>query len=253
MTDTPKSRRLAGRAMFGAALVALPLTATISYAASDAPLAPVAPLAPLAPVAPLAPTPPVAPEAPLAPDAIIEIDPDSEAGDSETVSEQVFVIRSDEDGEVKERRWVVRNAGPGAMSEEEIEAIMAEVNKGLAEADAQIENLPKIIEETMTHTRIARAEAETARAQARSARAEAMRHRTVVESDCDGDHTSTSVGADGTRVVKICRTEIMAEALEGLRQARAEIAGNRQMDPEIRNRVLRELDQQIDRWKRDAR
>lgn len=247
MTDTPKSRRLAGRAMFGAALVALPLTATISYAASDAPLAPVAPLAPLAPVAPLAPTQPVVPEAPLAPDTIIEIDPDSEVAEGETVHEQVFVYRTeDDDGEVQERRWVVRNAGPDAMSEEEIEKIMTEVRANLAEANVEIENLPKVIEEAMLQSREARAEAH-------AARREHERHRIVVEGGCDGDHASASSQADETRVVKVCRTEIMTEALEGLREARAEIAGNRQMDPEIRTRVLRELDQQIERWKRDAR
>ena len=254
MTDTPKSRRLAGRALLGAAVVALPLTATISYAASDAPLAPVAPFAPAAPVATV-----VAPDAPapLAQERIVEVDPDSESAVGETVHEQVFAIRTDDgDGEVKERRWVVRNAGKDAMSDEQIEEIMIEVRRGLAEANAEIENLPQVIEMAMAEARSARAEAHTARMHAREARAEAERHRTIVEMSCNGtngDVSTTVDRADGTQVVRICRTEIMAEALEGLQEARAEIAANRQMDAEIRERVLKELDQQIARWNRTAR
>ncbi|NQZ46588.1 MAG: M56 family metallopeptidase, partial [Erythrobacter sp.] len=75
MTDTPKSRRLAGRVMIGAALAAMPLTASISYAAAEpesvvrnhAGLDNATPAFPAAPAAPLAPLEPAVPPAPTAP------------------------------------------------------------------------------------------------------------------------------------------------------------------------------------------
>jgi beta-lactamase regulating signal transducer with metallopeptidase domain len=241
MTDTPKSRRLAGRVLLGAAVVALPLTATISYAASDAPLAPVAPLAPAAPAASAAPAAPVAP-APLAQETIVEVDPDSEVAESETINENVFVIRTDDgEGEVQERRWVVRNSGDAKMSDKEMEEVMIEVRRGLAEANAEIDNLPHVIEMAM--------------AEARTARDEAGRHM-VVEMSCDGNEgdVSTTVDrADGTQVVKICRRVVMADALEGLREAREEIANDRELTGEIRAEILRELDKQIERMGRSSR
>ncbi|MEL6877292.1 MAG: M56 family metallopeptidase, partial [Pseudomonadota bacterium] len=59
-------RRIAGRFMVGAALLALPLTASISYAEEQVPEPPAPPAAPLADAAPLPPKPPT-PPAPPAP------------------------------------------------------------------------------------------------------------------------------------------------------------------------------------------
>jgi len=69
MSDISPRRRFAGRALLTGAALALPLTASISYAETAVPEAPAAPQAPPAPDAPIAPAAPPAPDAPLAPAA----------------------------------------------------------------------------------------------------------------------------------------------------------------------------------------
>ncbi len=250
MNDTPKSRRLAGRLMLGAAVVALPLTASISYAASEIPAPPAPSAAPsvnLAPPAP--PAPPAAPVPPAAPlvQEIEEVDPDIDVEIEESQdgrrSENVFVIRTDRDGETHERRWVEKHEWQGehgqhGMSDEDIERIIIEVRSGLAEAQAELDRMPIIIEQAMASAK------------------EGQQMRTVVEMSCDSssDEVATTIErADGTQVVKLCQARVMTHALEGLREAREEIAKNEEMSADIRERVLRELDQQIERWERRAR
>ena len=87
MNNQSTKRRMAGRGLIAAALVSLPLTATVTYADSntfeevfaDVPAPPAPPVPPSAAVAPAAPTAPamlvqVAPEAPEAPDAVSSAD-----------------------------------------------------------------------------------------------------------------------------------------------------------------------------------
>lgn len=246
MNDTPKSRRLAGRLMLGAAVVALPLTASISYAATEAPLAPPAPpaapavsaIAPLAPLPPAPPAPPAPPTAPLLGEPITSVDPDVdvEVSTDGQRSEQVFVIRSEEahkDSHGNERRFVsVREFhGDRQLSDVEIEQIVVEVRSSLEEARQQLDELPMIIEQSLRDVEGAQG------------------RKMTIEMSCDGDDAATTIeNADGTQVVKICRANIMAEAVEGLREARDEIASETEMDAKIRDRVLQELDTQIERW-----
>ncbi|MHA7818521.1 MAG: M56 family metallopeptidase [Erythrobacter sp.] len=246
MNDTPKSRRLAGRLMLGAAVVALPLTASITYAASEAPLPPAPPAAPEAAAPGIArPAPPVppAPPAPPAPaplvqqDTIVEVDPDVDVEVARDVrrSENVFVTRV-EDGDKHRERRVVRR---GQLSDEEMAEIMAEVRESLAEARKELDELPHVIEEAMAEAREAQGQ-----------------HRTVVEMSCDSstsDVATTIERADGVHVVKLCQARVMVKALEGLKEARAEIARNREMTEEMREQVVRQLDREISRWERDAR
>ena len=151
-----------------------------------------------------------------------------------------WVVRTDDgEGRVRERRWTTR--GGNEISEEEMEGIMEEVHAALEEAHAELERMPHIIEEALAH--------------AHDARGEHAKHVSVQMScdGTDGEVTKSYEREDGTQVVKICRTRIMAQALEGLKEARAEIATNREMTVEMRQRVTRELDQQIRRWERSAR
>ena len=244
MNNTSNNQRLAGRLMLGAAVLALPLTASISYAADDAPAAPSTPAAPavsaVAPLPPAPPAPPAAPvaSAPLAPVAaqtIVTVDPDSD----EETEERVFIIRTDdegaegEEGDVERRvqrmRWIERE---GEMSEERIEEIMIEVRRGLEEADRVMENMPAVIE-------LALAEAE----------ATSGRINVVMECDTDTEEVATTFeNSDGTQTVKFCQRRVMVQAINGLREARDEIASDTEMSDEIRERVLRELDRQIERW-----
>ena len=255
MTETTNNRRLAGRLMLGAAVLALPLTATISYAASEAPQAPVAPEAPeppAPPAPPAAPEAPLAPEAPPAPEADIEvskrvivIDPDGETTEITGEDENVFVFRSGDGAKDKRvMRWVERREikGGEGLSDEEIEEIMVEVRTSLAQARAEMEDMPRIIKEAM--------------AEAEAARAEAGKHRTVVEMKCDKDSkevASTVEKADGTRIVMLCQSRVMAHALTGLKEARESIARNREMSTKMREQVTKELDRQIEQWEENAK
>lgn len=255
MTETTNNRRLAGRLMLGAAVLALPLTATISYAASEAPQAPApseAPEPPAPPAPPAAPEAPLAPEAPPAPEADIEvskrvivIDPDGETTEITGEDENVFVFRSGDGAKDKRvMRWVERREikGGEGLSDEEIEEIMVEVRTSLAQARAEMEDMPRIIKEAM--------------AEAEAARAEAGKHRTVVEMKCDKDSkevASTVEKADGTRIVMLCQSRVMAHALTGLKEARESIARNREMSTKMREQVTKELDRQIEQWEENAK
>jgi hypothetical protein len=178
---------------------------------------------------------------------IIEIDPDSEADGEVRREERVFVFRSgdaseDEAGEGTERRvmrWVKRDGE--TMTEEDMEEVRIEVRRSLAEADKVLEDLPQIMERAMK-------EAEEARA--------AGEERTIVKMECDRNSdevATTTENSDGSRVVMVCQTRVMAKAREGLQQARDQIARDRELSQSMRNRILRELDRQIESWDKAAR
>lgn len=246
MSQMSPRRRFAGRALLGLGVLALPLTASISYAASEAaqewpePPAPPAPHAPPAPpAAPDAPQPPEAPEPPQA------IDPDAPeaAGDVEVIER---VIRG-EDGKEKRVRMVFRGTregetlapldGPEWEGKGEAMA-MAELRRGLAEADRALAELPRILAE--------------AEAEAASARAKGERQRVIVKHECKpgSDEVSETVtGRDGTEIVTICQARVFASARKGLEEARAEIAADKDIPEATRQRILKELDRSIARWK----
>ena len=120
----------------------------------------------------------------------------------------------------------------GELSEEEIEEILEEARAGLAEAEETLENLPEIIEQAL-------------------ASAELSQGRTFVEMSCDGTNgeaSTTTETDDGVRVLRICQTNIMAEAIDGLREARDEIAATEDISAELRDRILRQLDDRIESW-----
>ncbi|MEP3420885.1 MAG: M56 family metallopeptidase [Erythrobacter sp.] len=249
MNNTSHTRRLTGRIMLGAAVLALPLTASISYAASELPAEPAPPAPPSAPsassfgIAP--PAPPAPPVAPLAPgDAptvqsatIITVDPDTGETRDVVREESVIVITDDEREELEERterriETIRMSYSDGVMTEEQMEEIMAEVRMGLEEANEALENVPALIEEAM-------------------AEAEGAEGRTIVTMSCDNstdEVATTTENADGTRTVMLCQARVMAHALEGLKEAREQIASSDEMSAQMRERIVRQLDQQIEEW-----
>jgi beta-lactamase regulating signal transducer with metallopeptidase domain len=247
MTDTSHERRMAARLMLGAAIIALPLTATISYAATDVPAPPAPPAAPAALSASIAPPTPPAPPIPPAPlpltnaSAILSVDPDTGEAVEHDREETVIIIR-DEDGNIDEERTERRierqvhrihmSHDGEEISEEQMEEIMTEMRRGLEEANAALAEMPAIIEEAI-------------------ASAQDADERTIVIRGCDNssdDVATTTENADGTRTVMVCQARVMVSALEGLREARDEIAESRDMSAQMRGRIVRELDQQITRW-----
>lgn len=250
MSDLSPRRRMAGRALLGAGLLALPLTASITYAASESVLE--APEAPEPPAPPVPPSPPEAPAAPEAPDApsVVVVDPDAPQAPGESrVTERVWrdaegkerrvkiVTRSRTDGEALARDL----EGVEGLSKAEREEMLAEVRAGLAEADRALADLPRIIA-------LARAEAASAQAEARASAA--ARPRVIVRQACDqsGEEVSETTSKDGVQIVSICQKRIHASAVMGLKEARAEIAADKDIPEETRKQLLRTLDAQISRW-----
>lgn len=257
MSDISPRRRLAGRFMAGAALLALPLTASITYAAPEAPEAPSAPAVPLPPAPPVPPAAPLAPEAPEAPPAPgVEEDFEmafagvDEDGDPATASVDrnvsVWVVK-DEDGKEKRKvvtRRVVRDADWEGMSAEErarLHEKMEKLHEKMAEKGEWQREMHEAMIEAREGQRIAIIEMERAHKD--------MKGMTRIEMSCEGDEPVTErTTKDGRKVVMMCTSQITASALEGLKEARKAIAQEKGMSEEIRKQVLESIDQQIESW-----
>lgn len=237
MNNHSTRQRVVGRGLLAAALIAMPLTATISYAetAPDAPTPPSAPIAPNAPAAPLAPVPPVPPAPPA---AAIMAQASDEAADTKVekhvVVERIVTedIEKDADGnDVKKVRKmrVVRDGEE--LSEEQMKEIMVQVRAGLDQADVAL-------------------------AQAHEAHEIAIKHMngddknvTVVEIKCeDGSKGKEMRFGDGEESTRICKSEIMASALEGLREARKELMSEEDLPADLRDQIIAALDAKIKAW-----
>ena len=91
--------------------------------------------------------------------------------------------------------------------------------------------------------------AEQGRAQA-LAWAQAARQGPVIVQNCDDD--GPTVTDDGRQRVVICQRDIQRATRSSLRGARAAIANNPEISEEVRNEVLRDLDQEIARIEREG-
>jgi beta-lactamase regulating signal transducer with metallopeptidase domain len=257
MTDHSRRRRRAGTALVGLIALALPFTASFSYAQQSEVVAPLPPEPPVAPLAVDPPLPPEAPSAPQAPDAPIvqEIDVHrielngARSGDSK--KRRVFVVRNvDGDvhavlGDPKERRKLVVRNSDG----ESLDPDSARFKDSMRALDERLANLGKDIDRTIVidEKRIARTAAE-ATVHAARASALAMRMAPVVVEDCDSEREiGEARREDGRHVVFVCRTRITGQAVGGLRSARAAIERNSGMSAETRAKVLEELDREIAR------
>lgn len=259
MSNLSPRRRIAGRALLAASVLALPLTATISYAASEAeqaapesppqpPAPPALPQAPAAPTAPAAPDAPQPPEPPQAGEAIIAVDPDGE-GHATSVESSTYATESvtqDKDGKVHRTRFVSRNQPDHArltekiradqrFSAEQREELHAELTRALEEADRAVADIPAIVAKALAETEAARASAP----------------RVMMLNNCDSrsdEPSETITGKDGRTTVLICQKRIFASALKGLEEARAEIARDKNILESTRKQLLQTLDSQIARW-----
>ena len=245
MDNTTTKRRVAGRLLVGAAVVALPMTASITYAASEIPQAPegAAFPAPLAsPDAPEVPTAPEAPEASLVEEQIIVIDPDGEVSGVDTNGENVFVWKSEEDD--KERRFVIRRGEgsvnfsenldfPGGkfMSKEDLQKFLerseqsrvilksrgnsvrffdrSELDGSGTLSEEQIEEILSEVRESLKEANEVLEELpeiiEEARAEAEEARREAGRMSVRVERSCDGGGNEVVTESQGADGVQIIK------------------------------------------------
>jgi len=243
MSDPTPRRRMAGRALLGAGLLALPLTASITYAAGEIESGDVIE-APEPPQPPAPPSPPEAPEPP-APPSVLVIDPDAPGAPGDTqVTERVW---RDQEGKERRVKIITHRRPDGEALARELEGLegldeadraemLAEMRAGLAEAEKALADLPRIIAE--------------AQADAAAARAEAGRQRVIVKHECQpgSDEVSETTNKDGVQIISICRSRIHASARKGLEEARAEIAADKDIPEATRKQILRTLDAQITRW-----
>ena len=229
MNDVSQRRRIAGRGLLVAALIALPLTASISYAE---PAAPAAPVPPAPPAAPLAPEAPLAPLAPMALQAAADV---AEAPEAKKEVRRIVIHEKDgehgDDGEVRHvRKYSIIRDGE-ELSKEEHEELMKELREDMVEMRVELK-------EAMKGHRMAMVELE-----------HLGDDMPQVSIECSDDKAVKTEDAKGHRVMKICTSQIMASALTGLEQARAQIARNKDLSDEIRKEVLQSLDEEIERMK----
>jgi len=233
MSDISPRRRIAGRLLMGAALLALPLTASITYAEGLAvPNTPPAPPSPLSAMA--APTPPAPPAPPMA----LALQSAEAIPEAEETEKRVVVIHEVENDEHGEHRKVIRREhrihsdGDHKLSPEERAEIMKELHEELGDLDSHID-------EAMEEVRVAMIEMDNGDG------------KTSVRMECKGNKEATEwTDDDGKKVVSICKARIMAQALTGLKEAREAIAANSEMGETMRAEVLSALDEKIAGWKK---
>ncbi|MFO6447497.1 M56 family metallopeptidase [Erythrobacter sp. NE805] len=269
MSDLSSRRRWAGRALLGAGLLALPLTASISYAAQDEDVLE----APEPPAPPAPPAAPDAPPAPPAPPSVVIVEKTLGEGSADGEGEVVEHVWRDADGKEKRVRLVMRGAPNGAEREAMEKHFDALRSADKAEREAAIAAL--------------RADME-----ARRAKGEVMMLRrplppgtplsppgpngelmllppmppVMVMSGCkpgSSEMVDTVEEKDGRQKIMICHKRIaeasrvqqdevkagLAEARAGLEEARAEIAAEKDIPEGVRKQVLATLDAQIEALK----
>ncbi|MXO67919.1 hypothetical protein GRI72_03600 [Altererythrobacter marinus] len=233
MNEITPRRRMAGRALLAAGLLALPLTATVSYAESAAdalPQPPEAPAAPLPPEPPLPPQPAAfAPEAPPAPPA-----PPAPGTDDARHVLIERIERSEDGRRTVEVRRVERENARAKAEKARRKAEKARKMAALSEADraelaadmARLEvELDGIGEEVEREVRLALASAPR------------------VIPGCRGEGIVHESNEGGREVIRICTRRIQAQARAGLREARAALAQDTTIPPEARAEALRSIDE----------
>ena len=283
MDDGSRGRRWAARGAVAAALLAVPMTASISYAepvaAPEAPAAPFAPTAPVAaafaaPDAPPAPDAPDAPPAPETPDArefiaaqerkiereFIRAERDIERAEREIERARETVARAERDP-ARHARWDGRDWDQ--MSDKEKRAFkkeMAQLRKDLADGGKvqrelqQIEARQVDRAESRREVQVALAEAH---AEAAQVRAEAVAEKAVASAPkvvmkcLDKDRAvTTKVDANGRTTMYVCESYGDMVALKALKHTRKSIASDSKWSDDTRAEILADIDAEIARLSR---
>ena len=283
MDDGSRGRRWAARGAVAAALLAVPMTASISYAepvaAPEAPAAPFAPTAPVAaafaaPDAPPAPDAPDAPPAPETPDArefiaaqerkiereFIRAERDIERAEREIERARETVARAERDP-ARHARWDGRDWDQ--MSDKEKRAFkkeMAQLRKDLADGGKvqrelqQIEARQVDRAESRREVQVALAEAH---AEAAQVRAEAVAEKAVASAPkvvmkcLDKDRAvTTKVDAKGRTTMYVCESYGDMVALKALKHTRKSIASDSKWSDDTRAEILADIDAEIARLSR---
>ncbi|MBO9519000.1 MAG: antirepressor regulating drug resistance protein [Porphyrobacter sp.] len=245
MGDISERRRWVGRGLIATSALALPLTASFSYAVGAQ--EPEPPLPPEAPAGVEPPAPPVPPEAPAAPNA--PLPPEApQAGQGQV--QQFELRREGPDGKPQVQQFTLRR-GPGAqgdlppMPQVPRMEFHAQGNPTDPDFGAKMEAWGKEMEkwgEEWGEKYAAQMEKQAEQWAEAGRRAEPE----VVQS-CDPSERRRSTTSDGRQRIVICERDYQMAAATGLRQARASIARNSQISEEVRREVLDDLDDEIRR------
>lgn len=240
MTEPTKSNRLLGRLLIGAGIIALPLTASVTYAAPDAPTPPAPPAAPDAP------TPPDAPDAPQVETRMIMIKHDGKDGEH-------AMMMGDEAGLTT--RTVTRN-GRTYVFKTTKPLSDADIDKRIAETEHAMPPMPPMPPMAPM--------APGAPAQPRQVRTIVMKHdgagmeamsmagHDMAMADCTGGHPvkvdSDQMVEGKHQVVKIMMCNKggdKAHVLGALRSARAQVAADANIPADAKANALKQIDEQI--------
>lgn len=254
MADPTPHRRLAGRTMIAAALLALPLTASMSHAAADE--------VPVAPPAPLSPVPPGSAAAPTAlpqPQRELVIACSNGAHEDQSAF----------------KRRVVRHGGRTVVFRIDNDLTEAEVqsriDRAMQLARAVPPEPPQPPMPPLAPDAAVAPPAPAAPAAPAAPQAAPVTKRIVIRTPegkqtievPDGDALRAQIDAEvarGLAEAERGRAEAMqglaeahqgrAEALASIREARGDVAGDENLSAGLRQRILRQLDAEIERLSR---
>lgn len=269
MTDISSSRRWAGRTLLSAGALALPMTASISYAQGDAPAPPAPAVAAAQPIVAVAPDAPVAPTAPEAPKVsapedgkrrIVRIERivrDGDEGDSERrrVERRVILkntreMTAEERAEFeKDMSELRKELGEHGEFRRELERELGEHSEFQKEMRRQFGANGELHKEMRLAIAEARTEAHAAAAEARAeahAAAKAGAYAPKVTVRCregQKEVAESVVAPDGRSQIFVCNSLATNEARRAIAIARSEIARTRELTSRQRAEALRSLDE----------
>ncbi len=239
MPDISARRRLAGRALLLGTIVALPLTATVSYAES------------IQAAPPLAPEPPAPPAAPVAPAAAVAA-PDAAWTDGEWTETETTVVKEDDGTVHREHRVyrVVRQDGEGGeMNVVRLEDIPPEQR---AQVERQVAGVMAQRSEIRRQVSYAVAQADAADGHARitaaaAAHAAANAPRVVMQCKNENSPVTTETDAKGKTTMYVCESYGERLALTTMQSVRGAFVADRTLSANARAEAISALDTEIAR------
>ncbi|MPS67053.1 MAG: antirepressor regulating drug resistance protein [Novosphingobium sp.] len=263
--EVSPARRVVARSLFAFAIVSVPCTATVTYAAMEEPEAPPAPEMPAA--EPAAPRAPVVPDAPAEPQAASAVEHGTWTSEPAEISEAAEPLPSAASPRPVAAPWpsaqAVRSAPPvppAPPAPPPPPSWQAAADRALARADHDaamaraMRRVPKVEQSTSSDGRI-----QTIRIVSTDESGKRDVSNTMtLDSTCPADtHRSSAHARNGNRStsVLICTgaPKHTAEvSLKAIASARATIAANRNLDSMVRSQILAELDKEMADTRRAA-
>jgi len=243
MTEISPRRRMASRALLVGGALALPLTASITYAETIGQGIEV-------PTPPAPPTPPAAPDAPLPPTPPQPGEFDDETREEIAEMEQELDEMQDEVAEVEReivkdgQRQVIRirRSGKPGAEQQRVQRIVRFGDLEIEPADRA--KLEKALEKFRTEGSAMNVDAERIRAQVESS----MSSKTGFELECpEGlrEALAKTVDGNGRELTVLCRSNAFSAARSSILQARSAIARDPQLSEKSRTEALRSMDEAL--------